>query len=437
MASRLSTALRRALADWIQVAGPQICSAALDLVELWSLKSHLAHGRAFTASKDIHHAALDTIWAATFGSTIGTTRSQIQLLRTLTDVEQPRDEELPASFPHAPTPAAFDAVMTLTNSVEYILSSPLPRLQHFFLRQLPSMRAAKNYKDTLIYESLEKAREEFSRSPDDLEPVKSVIGNFLRRELATAKKEERSPQYNTRASRDEIFGILIAGHETTATTITWGLKFLTDCQDVQQKLRRSLREAMLGPASRGANPSVEEIVQCSIPYLDATIEEILRCGNTAPTNMRVAKVDTELLGHVIPKGINVFFMSNGPGYKAAPMVVDETLRSKSSQEAKHKTGVWDASNVAVFMPERWLTPHEKGSLEFDSRAGPSIPFGLGPRGCFGKKLAYLELRIIIVLLIWNFEFQKAPANLSGYGARDKLTHQPQQCYVRLTPLKRI
>ncbi|KAK5017086.1 hypothetical protein LTR60_002096, partial [Cryomyces antarcticus] len=239
----------------------------------------------------------------------------------------------------------------------------------------------KTTEDTLIYESLEKAREEFSKSPDDLEPVKSVIDNFLRRELATAKKEERISQYNTRASRDEIFGILIAGHEITATTITWGLKFLTDCQDVQQKLRRSLREAMLGPASSGANPSVEEIVQCSILYLDAIIEEILRCGNTGPANMRVAKADTELLGHVIPKGTNVFFMSNGPSYKAAPMVVDETSRSKSSQEAKHKTGVSDTSNVAAFMPERWLTLNEKGSLEFDSRAGPSTPFGLGPRGC--------------------------------------------------------
>lgn len=49
----------------------------------------------------------------------------------------------------------------------------------------------------------------------------------------------------------------------------------------------------------------------------------------------------------------------------------------------------------------------------------------------GRKLAEMELRIILVLLVWNFEFQPTPAELSGYQAVDKLTHQPRQCFVRL------
>ncbi len=49
----------------------------------------------------------------------------------------------------------------------------------------------------------------------------------------------------------------------------------------------------------------------------------------------------------------------------------------------------------------------------------------------GRKLAEMELHIILVLLVWNFEFQPTPAELSSYKAVDRLTHQPQQCYVRL------
>jgi cytochrome P450 len=166
--------------------------------------------------------------------------------------------------------------------------------------------------------------------------------------------------------------------------VTWGLKFLTDHQRVQQKLRHILRSTFSEPAASGTKPSAAEIVKSQIPYLDATLEEILRCGQTAAGAMRVAKCDTDILGYHIPKGTDVFCMANGPGFKSAPFAVDETLRSGSSRDAKDRTGVWDVTDMSLFMPERWLTQGDNGEVVFDSRAGPNIPFGLGPRGCFGK-----------------------------------------------------
>ena len=194
------------------------------------------------------------------------------------------------------------------------------------------------------------------------------------------------------------------------------------------------------------------------------MEEILRCAQTAFGQIRTSKNDTELLGHRIPKGTDVFCLSNGPSTRSgAPFTIDEKLRSESSRDAKDRTGVWDVTDMGVFMPERWLKQSEKGEEVFDSRAGPSIPFGLGPRGCFGeshgfwsaifsqlpaayiyadhrllligRKLAEMELHIILVLLVWNFEFQPTPAELNSYKAVDKLTHQPQQCFVRLALAK--
>ena len=49
----------------------------------------------------------------------------------------------------------------------------------------------------------------------------------------------------------------------------------------------------------------------------------------------------------------------------------------------------------------------------------------------GRKIAELELRMVIVLLVWNFEFKPTPPELSSHRAVDMATHHPQQCYVRL------
>lgn len=59
-----------------QVSGPRIYNTVLDLVELWHLKLDLVGNHPFSATSDVYHMALDAIWAATFGTTTGTTRSQ-------------------------------------------------------------------------------------------------------------------------------------------------------------------------------------------------------------------------------------------------------------------------------------------------------------------------------------------------------------------------
>ena len=87
--------------------------------------------------------------------------------------------------------------------------------------------------------------------------------------------------------------------------------------------------------------------------------------------------------------------------------------------------------MGAFKPERWLAHDEKGGEIYDALAGPQLAFGLGPRGCFGKRLAYTQLRVMIVLIVWEFELKECPPELSGNKAVDTLTHHPQQCFVRL------
>lgn len=98
------------------------------------------------------------------------------------------------------------------------------------------------------------------------------------------------------------------GHETTSTTIVWGLKFLTFYPAIQDELRKDLRAVHTAALAEKRLPSADEIIRVEqkggIPYLDAFIEEVLRCG-TIPAVGRDATCDTVLLGHAIPKGTTV------------------------------------------------------------------------------------------------------------------------------------
>jgi cytochrome P450 len=86
--------------------------------------------------------------------------------------------------------------------------------------------------------------------------------------------------------------------------------------------------------------------------------------------------------------------------------------------------------MAAFTPERWMQD-ENGNPTFDALSGPSLTFGLGTRGCYGRKLAYVEMRLIFTLIIWNFELLPCPPELSGYEAITGVTRKPQKAYARL------
>jgi cytochrome P450 len=149
---------------------------------------------------------------------------------------------------------------------------------------------------------------------------------------------------------------------------------------------------------------------------------------------RQVTVDTVLLGHKIPKGVILLINSSGPGYLSSAIEIPESIRSETSR-SKYWGGVWNPDDVHLFRPERWLKTNDKGEVTFDPRAGPFMSFSLGPRGCFGKRLAYLEMRIVLALLIWSFQFEKLDDDLSKYDTVESVTIMPKTCYVKLRRLE--
>jgi len=205
----------------------------------------------------------------------------------------------------------------------------------------------------------------------------------------------------------------------------------------QSRLRRELQAAHAVAVGREKDasptrrlPTVDEILDTRVPFLDAIIEETIRCSHIVPVTAREALVDTNILGHHIPKGTHVYLLSNGPSFLLPALAVDESLRTDAARAARDIHGVWDPANVADFVPERWLRPDGA----FDPLAGPQMAFGGGPRGCFGRKMVYLELRIVVTILTLAFEFCDLDDALNTFNTRESSTEAPQDCYVKLRPV---
>ncbi|OQV07635.1 hypothetical protein CLAIMM_12040 [Cladophialophora immunda] len=415
------------------VGGPQIYANTETFIKLWAFKTQLAQGHAFEAGQDIYNVALDVIFATTFGLQIkdSNTFAQLQQLLAAKNIDLPQSLTDPMSFPQFHRPATFEAIATLTESLEVSIKAPFPRFAHWVLRQLPYMRKAKADKEKLFSDMV---NESLSKLSSGNQVKRSALDDILQRETAAAKKEDRQPEYHSRAIYDELFGFIIGGHDTTSTTLTWTVKYLAAAQSAQATLRSHLRAAYASATAEQRNPTMEEIIKTQIPYLDATIEEMSRTAQLFNGSIRTTTVDTTLLGYNIPKGTDVFLMQNGPGYLSPPLPVDDAKRSPSSLAAKNQVGQWtpDEADMKMFRPERWLVQDPATGKEvFDAQAGPHLAFGLGPRACFGRRLAYLQMRIILVMMIWNFELKGTPAEVSSWAAANKLARHPRMCYVSL------
>jgi cytochrome P450 len=231
---------------------------------------------------------------------------------------------------------------------------------------------------------------------------------------------------------DQLTGFIVAGHDTTSTTISWGLKLLTDHPQAQSHLREALRAAHAAAMQEGRAPTQREISSTSVPLLDATIEEILRMGGTTTLLERQCNTDTTLLGHHIPKGTLLIMAQRGPSITTPGQTKNASKKFSSDGEAggSYQVPNWDDDDIELFRPERWLTKDENGNDVYDSQAGPMLAFGGGMRGCFGRRLAYVQLKLLVTMLVWHFEFLACPEELSSYARIEGLTQKPKQCYIR-------
>jgi len=188
------------------VSALQIYANVEKLIQLWKLKSDLAKGRPFSASRDIYNSSLDTIFATTFGldveqSTINAMLNMVVDFQEEINAATSEDIDEPVEFPFAALPAAFHAIITLTDTLEASIKSPIPKWHHWLMLSLPEYRKVIQYKEGLITEEIDKGVKRFLAGD---RTKRSAMDDILQRELSAAEKEKRAPKYKSRAIYDEV-----------------------------------------------------------------------------------------------------------------------------------------------------------------------------------------------------------------------------------------
>ncbi|RYP90146.1 hypothetical protein DL770_003768 [Monosporascus sp. CRB-9-2] len=420
-----------------EVSAPEIYSKMCHFVDLWKFKAQAADGRTFKAYEDLNFLSYDIVTAAALG--IDDSESEIvQHLRSLRSDFPPRSpSEVPTEsefvFPNFAPSDLMGSLLTLAEAIGDSFSKPSPKLFHALNNLRPAMRKAWSDRKRILQQHIDNASARLNREGDNFKPV-AALDCMVAREISSAKREGRRPDLGSRRLHDLLFGYLVAGQDTTHSVMTFLVKQLGAQQEAQSKLRQSLRDAYPSATTECRQPMLSEILQAHVPYLEAFIEEVLRLNTPIVGVAQQTVRDITVLGHVIPKGTPLVFLTEGPSFHGPMHPVAEESRSESSQKhADTIPGEW--VDGAEFRPERWLRKPreggEEGNLVFDPKAGPFMTFSLGPRMCWGRRLAYLELRLVVTLLVWNFEFLPIPPELDNWDIFDHLIYKPRSCLVRL------
>jgi len=420
-----------------RVVAPNLQTTAGELVELWRERMAMDVGKegegVFEVLGDLSSMALDAIWVAVLGTKIGVLRYETAKVRGEKGEGGDEAEKV--------VEIVRFAVGEGSSIVNKGVASMLPVVTFALMKCKPSYWKFRRVGSEQVMKIMKRACERFYRlseesSSGEGEEYDACVMDFvLRREIMTARKEGKPAPDPTRnpAMLDELWLMLLAGHDSTAATMAWFVKFMALYPRAQAKLR----DAVLAIFKEKKFPVSSEILEVDIPFLDATIEEIVRCSATAAITTRRALVDTQILGHRIPKGSNVILNLR---INKQPFEIKERRRSKTSQAAQIKRtgGGFEGEsgrNLDLFEPCRWLA-HDAitGKEVFNAYALPNLTFGGGFRGCFGKRLAMIEMRIVVVTLILNFEFLPLPEEMSGLEAEEEVFRKPKTAFAKLRAL---
>ena len=186
-------------------------------------------------------------------------------------------------------------------------------------------------------------------------------------------QDEDGSRMNDRQLRDETITLFLAGHETTANTLSWTWWLLAQNPSVEKKLHEEL-DGVLG----GRAPSVEDLPKLS--YLNSVLTESLRLYPTAWGMARLTVEEHEIAGYPMHPGYGVAF----------------------AQWVVHRDARWFHAPLE-FRPERWENGLAKQLPRF-----AYFPFGGGPRQCIGNTFALMEASVVLATVGQKFRFVLSP-----------------------------
>ena len=188
-------------------------------------------------------------------------------------------------------------------------------------------------------------------------------------------QDEDGSRMTDRQLRDETITLFLAGHETTASTLSWAWWLLAQNSAAEAKLHAELDAVLCG-----RSPSLDDLSK--LTYAGNVITEALRLYPPAWGLARVAIEDHEIAGYPVKKGM---------GIAMAQWVVHRDARWYDAPEE--------------FRPERWEGDFLKRLPRF-----AYFPFGGGPRQCIGNAFALMEATLILATIAQKYRLRLVPGH---------------------------
>jgi cytochrome P450 len=198
-------------------------------------------------------------------------------------------------------------------------------------------------------------------------------GDDVMSRLIDSTRREPDPAVGKQRMRDELVTLLLAGHETTASTLGWTFYLIDKHPHVWQRLHDEAVEVL------GDRPPTYEDLH-RLTYTSMVVEEVMRLYPPVWILPRLAQADDEIGGYHVPAGADV-------------VVCPYTMH-------RH--------------PEYWTDPERFDPERFDpsrtaNRPGYAyIPFGAGPRFCVGNHLGMMEAVFVISSVVRQLRLATMP-----------------------------
>ncbi|XP_020907526.1 taurochenodeoxycholic 6 alpha-hydroxylase isoform X1 [Exaiptasia diaphana] len=335
---------------------PAFVESAEELVELWTRK--IQNSSTVDVGDDICHLTLDIIGKTSFGYGFNT------VLGKETEVS-----------------TAFN---TLLNGAEFgyvVRSRMIP-----FYRYLPfsdnlAIKKSISLVNSTVFKVINERRmlREQGKAADHKDLLNLLLEMY---------DEETGAGFDDEELRAQVFTFMLAGHETTSTSLSWTLYELAKNPEIQDKIRQEIK----GVLKEGEELTWTKLDQ--LEYLGCMIKESLRLHGPASFVGRETNQTVHIGGYEIPK--NTF----------VTVPIDALHLSPD---------LWE--NPLDFIPERFMKTNASPMNQY-----PFLPFSFGPRICIGYKFAMAEMKTIVLTLMKNFKLTAVP----GFKVKSfmKLTTKP-------------
>ena len=191
--------------------------------------------------------------------------------------------------------------------------------------------------------------------------------------MLLAARDDDGSQMTDQQLRDEVMTLFLAGHETTALTLTWTWYLLGKHPEVEKKFHDELDEVLGGrPATMADLPRLK--------FTEQIVKECMRLYPPAYGLGREAIDDCEIGGYQVPAGTQVFM-----------------FQWVTQRDARFFNRPDD------FVPERWTSDFEESLPKY-----AYFPFGGGPRACIGASFAMMEMMLVLGTIGQKFRLPLVP-----------------------------